>query len=166
MENTELKYNNLVQRIEKVISKQKMYDSVSFIVSIIAVFVVSFSIVSLVEYFVNSDESTRQILFYIPFVITLNAGITLYFGKRKEGKKSGNKIIDTSKKVGDYFPQIKDKLTNAIQIFAQLNKSKGVSNDLAQHQLSIISDNTREYNFEDIIDTKKYNKFILLLFEA
>lgn len=163
MENTELKYNNLVQRLEKVISKQKIYDSVRFIMSLIAVFAVSFSIVSLVEYFVNSDESTRQILFYIPFVITLNAGITLYFGKRKEGKKSGNKIIDTSKKVGDYFPQIKDKLTNAIQIFAQLNKSKGISNDLAQHQLSVISDNTREYNFEEVIDTKKHNKFILLL---
>jgi hypothetical protein len=164
MENTELKYNNLVKRLEKVISKQKMYDSVHYIVSLITIFTVTFSVVSLIEYFINGNESTRQTLFYIPFATTLIAGIFLFIIQGKESKKSENRIIDTSKIVGDYFPQIKDKLTNAIQIFVQLNKSKGMSSDLAQHQLSVISDKTSEFNFEEVIDTKKYNKYILVLF--
>ncbi|MFN3194595.1 MAG: DUF4175 family protein [Chlorobiota bacterium] len=164
MENTQLKYNSLVQRLQKVISKQKLYDNIYFIFAVLAVFLTSFSLVSLIEYFIHSGENTRKVLFYTPFLISIISAVFFYIKTNKTKSTESNKVIEISKKVGDYFPQIKDKLTNAIQIFSQISISKGISNDLAQHQLSIISDKTSEYNFEEVIETKRYKKIFLILF--
>jgi hypothetical protein len=164
MENTQLKYNSLVQRLQKVIRKQKLYDNIYLIFTVLAVFLISFSLVSLVEFFIHSDENTRRVLFYIPFLFSIICAVFFYIKTNKTKSSENNKLIEISKKVGSFFPQIKDKLTNAIQIFSQISNSKGISVDLAHHQLNNISDKTNDYNFEEVIETKRYKKIFLILF--
>lgn len=163
MINSEVKYNSLIQRLKNTYNKQSMLDLVMYLIGGVSVISVIFVLVSLIEYFANGSIEFRTDLFYTFLglsVTSLIASYVLY--KKKYRSKGYDSILATSNRVGNYFPQIRDKLTNALQIYNQVNTSQGISIDLANYELESISTKTQEYNFNDVIDQKKFKKFILL----
>ena len=163
MINSEVKYNSLIQRLKNTYNKQSMLDLVLYLgggISVVSLVLVLFSVI---ESFANGSIEFRTDLFYAFLGFSLATLITSYIlYKRKYVSKEKDYILSTSNKVGNYFPQIRDKLTNALQIYNQVNTSQGISIDLANYELESISEKTQEYNFNDVIDKKRFNKFILL----
>jgi len=161
--NSEVKYNSLIQRLKDTYNKQSMLDLVMYLVGGISVISLIFVLFSVIEFFANGSIEFRTDLFYIFLALSVTTLVTSFLlYKRKYRSKEKDYILSTSNKVGNYFPQIRDKLTNALQIYNQVNTSHGISIDLANYELESISTKTQDYNFNDVIDRKRFNKFILL----
>lgn len=140
-----------------------MYDFVIFLLGGISIVSVIFVLISLIEFFLNGSIPFRTNLYYTFLglsVITLITSFLLY--KRKYRGKEYETILATSNKVGNYFPQIRDKLTNALQVYNQVSTSQGISIDLANYELESISEKTQNYNFNDVIEYKKFKEFVFL----
>lgn len=162
MMNSEIKYNSLVKRLKETYRKQSLYNFIIYFVKSLSIISIVFLLFTLVEYFTNGSIELRTKLFY-SFIglslITVIATIIIY--KLKHKNNESEIIISTSNKVGNFFPSIRDKLTNALQIYNQLSTSQGVSIELANYELDNISTTAQNYNFNEVIDKKSFNKLIL-----
>jgi len=163
MINSEVKYNSLILRLKETYRKQSLLDFTMYLIGGISLISITFLLFTLIEFFVNGSIDFRTKLFYsfLGFsLVTLLTSFLLY--KRRYGSKENEIIFSTSNKVGNYFPQIRDKLTNALQIYNQVKTSQGISIDLANYELESISTKTKDYNFNEVLDKKKFKKYIFI----
>lgn len=164
MKKNDLKYNSLIQRLKNTYKKQSTLDLIVHLLGAISTISFLFVLISLIEYFANGSISLRTNLFNTLIgssLLILITSVVLY--KRKYKNNESETITVTSRKVGNYFPEIRDKLTNAIQIYNQINLNQGTSISLANYELETISDKTERYNFDEVIDTRRIKKFILFI---
>lgn len=163
MANNEIKYNSLIKRLKSTYNKQAYFDFALYLGASLCISSITFFIVSIIEYLSNGSISFRTNLFYSFLSISIiSLFISIFLFKKNYKNSDSEKIINTSKKVGNYFPEIRDKLTNAIQIYKQIQTSYGISIELANYELDLVSNSSQSINFDEVIEKKKFKKFILL----
>lgn len=120
---------------------------------------------SFVEYFAHSDTDGRLLLFIfsvlsfaVPFVFLVGPNTLRFLGIR--GVPS---INDIALRVGKYYPNIKDKVANALQIAAE--HSIGSSDALIAAEVDEVCSQTKDVDFNVIIDKRK-NRFVAIIFFA
>lgn len=131
----------------------------------IALLLASFLFINIIEYFGNFDTPLRAMLFY-SFLLTAGISLTLWVFEPLSRLLMPQRQIsdhDAADRIGQHFPQIKDKLVNTLQ----LSKVDGGSMDLVQASLMQRGEDLAQFHFDDAIDigyNRKYLKYLLIPF--
>ena len=159
------KFNNLLTQIELFIKKYYKNQMVKGIVLFVSIFLLSFLIVSGLEFFGRFGNTTRLLLFYtfigVNIAVLFNYILIPLFKLNKISNRLS--LNEASVMIGSIFPEISDKLENTLQLNSQLH-SKGqnialLNASIEQKSLSLSSvPFTTGINFNE---NKKYLKFLL-----
>ncbi|MHB9041693.1 MAG: hypothetical protein ACYC4T_13650, partial [Melioribacteraceae bacterium] len=121
--------NNSLPEIEKklrnVVEREKRRDGLKKLFIFIAVFCFAFLIIVLLELVGNFNSAFRTVLFYLTASASLLV-FTLYVAYpliKDFIYYSHPDYVGVSKKIGNYFPEIKDELANAVQILNEKNSN-------------------------------------------
>ena len=125
-------------------------------------FIVSSSIISVTEYIIEFNSTTRSILFYgilsVGFLILIELLRYLYIILNKSKQISDD---ESAIKIGNHFSSVRDKLLNLLQLKNFKNPSELVTASIKQKEKEF-----ETIKFEKSVNTKKsreYTKYFLAL---
>ena len=156
-------YNILIYKIDKFIRKYYLNELIKGVIYFIALGLIAFISVSLLEYFGNFGTTVRTVLFYL-FVSIVFGVLTKFiviplmklysFGKRISHKQAA--LI-----IGKHFRGVDDKLVNTIQLKNELENSE---NELLAASINLRLKELNPIPFSSAIDfsvNKKYLKYAI-----
>src|SRR5690349_2767235 len=120
MSNLELTYQSFINRISEVSKKDILFRLTrQILIALTSFIVIAFIIVSLEAIFEFSSTARKILLFgsISAFAATLLSILFYSYLNYREGSKPA-RINLYAKRIGDNFPEIKDNLLNAIQIYS------------------------------------------------
>lgn len=164
MNNYQSAYKDIISRLKSARSKETNTMLLSGLFKSAAVAGTALLIASAVEWAANGDTLFRTILALLSLLSILTAvGIfSLPALVRIFGKKNPS-IFDIAIRVGDFYPDVKDKLCNAIQLLPDAEKPIGSSSDLIYASFDIAAKDTNNKSFDVIIEKKDYKRSLILL---
>ncbi len=158
------KLSNIENKLRAVVEREKRRDGLIRLSSAVTLLCSALIIIVLLEAAGNFDSATRSILVWI----FLAGGIATFlfflvspFIKDLFSYKNPDYTI-TAKKVGDFFPQIKDELVNAVQVVK--NESPAQSAPLARAALDSVYAKTEKLDFGEVVDFTKTKKQLEISF--
>ncbi len=150
----------LKQNIESFKKKYYLNLVIKGSISALSIILTIFYFVNIVEYLGNFGTVTRAILFYT-LIIALAASFYLWIFKplfSLLNKKKQLSDLDAAFRIGSYFPQIKDKLLNALQLEGMEKKTDLIEASLQQRENSI-----QGIDFSEAIDLKSNRRYLKYL---
>jgi len=150
---------NIISKLERQIKKENLVTILSgFLFSAVAI-LLPLTILSLLESYFYFDTDVRTILFFlfsvfvlIVFVVSL---VHPFFRFRMQIKE--DKYLKSARKVGEKFPQIKDKLVNILQLDFSKDKEEYFSNSLIEAAIESIEGETSTFKFEESVNQERIN---------
>jgi hypothetical protein len=154
LSNLELTYQNFISRISDTARKDILSKLTRRILTAVSAFIIFALIAVLFEAVIGFSSPVRKFLFYgyisalfATFTVIL---ITLYFSYTSVYRDE--KIGYYARKIGGFFPEIKDNLLNALQIYKSSKKDgKLYSTELAAESINLINQKTSGINFSGIV---------------
>lgn len=150
----ELTYQNFISRISEVNKKDILLAfagrALLFITGLTALAFILISSEAIFEF----SSSVRKIFFY-GYLSVIFTGIcylayNIYFGYRSINKPEKIKLY--AGKIGNSFPQVRDNLLNAIQIYEDTKQPEVISStELAAESILQIDKTTKNINFKESI---------------
>ncbi|MGH2576016.1 MAG: DUF4175 family protein [Ignavibacteria bacterium] len=166
MSNLEITYRGFINRISEVNKKDILYKLSRHIIIILSVFVFTAFIIVLLEAIFQFSSEVRKISYY-GFISALLATIAfnLILAFSDYNKKAHPKKINFyAKKIGSFFPDIKDNLLNAIQIYDYTKKQKKIfSNELVTESIHQVNKKTEGFDFTSTVSFKRNNFVTIFL---
>jgi hypothetical protein len=159
------KFENLLVQIELFIRKYYKNEMLKGALLFAIIFLFSFLLVSVLEYFGRFNQMARFILFYSFISINLGVLIKFIFIPLLKLNKLSNRLSfnQASKMIGSIFPAISDKLQNTLQLNAQINNQSN-NIDLIQASIEQRASNLSAIPFSSgiqLTENKKYIKYLL-----
>ncbi len=158
-------YNSILDKIEHFIRTYYKNQLIKGFLLLIMVFVISLCLVSSFEYFGKFNSGVRFFLL-VSFTL-LNTWIIFNFTIIPVLKlfklRKGMSPIEASKIIGDFFPEISDKLTNVLQLHNDIDTSSS-DTDLLEAGVNQKIKQIGVFTFNNAIDytlTKKYIKYTI-----
>lgn len=152
----------ILNRLHKVVELEKRREGLKrFFIALASISLFYFLIIALEALF-SFGSTARKFIFFTALTasfVSFGIYVVLPFIKDLIYYKHPD-YIKTAKIVGDYFPQIKDGLANAIQLVSENNP--GYSAQLIESAFRNIFNKSKELNFNSSVDfseTKKMMKF-------
>lgn len=134
-----------------------MFYSASIIFSflLIAVFI---------EAIMNGDIAFRTFLAYSLAIISLiSLGYFLYPGLARFLVPRSKPALNTiALRVGEKYPDVKDRLSNAVQIFKTIDNPGGMSAELIEAAFSQITSSSKDKDFDVIINRQNFKRSFLM----
>ncbi|WP_020528458.1 DUF4175 family protein [Flexithrix dorotheae] len=129
-------------------------------ISAFTIFLSCFYFVNILEFLGNFGSIPRAILFYIFILVVFTSFYFWIFIPLYKLINKNKQITDSEAaiQIGNYFPQIKDKLLNALQ----LEQNKG-NTDLIQASLAQRKNSIQNYEFSKAVDLSNNRKYFKLL---
>lgn len=164
MDNYNKYYNEIISRLSAVRKKQNfLFVSNGLLKAISALLIIGF-ITVLVESFAYGNSSFRTFL----AIVFMISGIT-FFGfyllkplLRFFGLYDYPNLNKIALSVGNHFPDLRDKLGNALQLVSLINNEKAnTSSELAEAAFRAVYLESKEKDFNKIIDNSKTKKNII-----
>lgn len=159
------KFQDLLTQIEFFIKKYYKNEMVKGVFLFVIIFLMSFLMVTTLEYFGRFSPNVRTILFFV--FITSNGFIAVKYIMIPVLKllKIGNRLSmsDASQMIGDLFPDVSDKLQNTLQLSYQLDNSNA-NIELLQASIQQKATSLSAVPFTTGIrigENKKYLKYLL-----
>ena len=119
-------FSDLIQQIEQFIRKYYKNEMLKGLLLFSSIFLVTFLMVSGLEYIGRFGHTVRSVLFYAFLVVNgyvlINYIILPLFRLNKLGSRLS--LSQASKMIGKIFPDVSDKLQNTLQLNAQLDNNK------------------------------------------
>jgi hypothetical protein len=159
------KFENLLVQIELFIRKYYKNEMLKGAFLFVIIFLFSFLLVSVLEYFGRFNQTARFILFYAFIIINLSVLIKFIVIPLLKLNKLSNRLSfnQASKMIGSIFPSISDKLQNTLQLNAQIyNQSQNIS--LIKASIEQRASNLSAIPFSSgiqLTENKKYIKYLL-----
>jgi hypothetical protein len=155
----------ILLKIDTFIKKYYKNQLLKGLILCITMFLGLFLVITLLEYFAYFNTIVRTIFFYCYLVITLIIIMKLILIPLFKLNKIGNVISNehASVIIGRHFPEIKDKLLNAIQL-RELSNENSISRELLFASIDQRTGELSPYPFSRAVDFKinrKYLKFLL-----
>ncbi len=162
-------YREIIGKLELLIKKE--YFALFLVGSLIALIIIvgTFTLFSLFELVTYSKSTIRTILFFTLILLSIGSVSYLiilpllkYFNVFRN-----RDYFYSANKVGNYFPDIKDDLLNAMQLFSSENTKTIYSPALLDAAFRNIYERAKPIKFESIIDlskVKKLAKYFALVF--
>lgn len=160
MTNYNISYNEITGKLRTTRRKETLL--MFFTGLFIALSITSFAVlaVSLIELIANGDTVFRTILAAIVFVVfALSAAFFISPAlKRVIVPKSRPSLDAFALRVGVVYPDLKDKLCNAMQIFAVAEKSSTTSPELAMAAFGTVAPVAKEKDFDAILNKSDFKR--------
>lgn len=169
MSSLELTYRSFITRISDTGKKDLLFTAMRHALLMLTAFLVlAFIFISLEAVFELSTTFRKIIFFGFISAFAATAGMILLNLFSKLGKLNANESISRyAKKIGGSYPEIKDNLLNAIQLFTYTNRADHIfSNDLAAETINRFNENTRSIDFKNSVSFKKNNSLLILFVSA
>jgi len=150
-------YKEIIQKLRTTRRKESfiilfsgLFNALTFIVSVLFT-------VTLIELFAQGDVFFRGILF--GFIVFSSIMILSFFLKDGLARflmpKSRPPLHLIALRVGSHYPDVKDRLSNAVQIYQERNKPNGMSAELIEAAFDQITSYSKDKDYNVILDTKK-----------
>jgi flagellar biosynthesis GTPase FlhF len=153
------KYTLLISKIKSVRLKEMSLQLMEGFLFWAAISLLFVSIASIVEYFANGDVTFRTSLFIVCGVGSLFA-LAYFFvpsALRLLGIRGYMSVNQIALRIGAVYPEVRDKLANAIQLIDRKEKNIGSSQTLINAVIDNVYDETKELNFAVIIQKRRTN---------
>lgn len=164
-------YKTFEQKLSSVNKKEILYNFTKGILISAALFLITGLILVLLEFIFNFNTPVRKI-FYWGF-LSLSVTTFVYFISNYFLKLSGiikpPGIISYSKKIGYYFDEVKDKMSNSISLYEEYagNKSgKIFSSDLITADLEETNRLTQNVDLNSVISFSKLKSIFIYMLTA
>jgi hypothetical protein len=169
MSNLELTYQGFISRISEAVKRDVLFRLLRSSALALLVFIsIAFILIVLESIFSFSSEA-RMFMFF-GFISALAATFVMVLFITYEALKSlakPVKIKQYAKRIGGYYPEIRDNLLNAIQLYDYTKQNAGIfSGPLAAESIRLVDENTRSYDFTKIISFRKNNRIIIFFTAA
>ncbi|MHB9039959.1 MAG: DUF4175 family protein [Melioribacteraceae bacterium] len=151
--------SEIEKKLRTVVECEKRRDGLKKLFVFIAVFCFVFLIIVLLELVGNFNSAFRTVLFYLTASASLLV-FTLYVAYpliKDFIYYSHPDYVEVSKKIGNYFPEIKDELANAVQILNE--KNSNYSNQLIDAAFKNVYGKTEKLDFGLVVDFSSTKKF-------
>ena len=161
MKNTTEKYRRILERLSQLRTRLKLTDLAAGIVFSLGFVLLITGAVLLLEIIFNFAPSGR--IFLVGLVLLSGGGLLLWFLLYPLALLFGRRFSPTAEKlalrVGDKFPHIKDHLSNALQLYTQLEQdSKGYSKELTIAALEDVGESVEPIDFNTVVDYSKLKR--------
>lgn len=159
----------LQKKLRSVVEHEKRRDGLRKLFISITILCILFLVLILLEAIGNLSSDIRTILFYsflIVTILTIGFYVALPFIKDFIYYVNPD-YVETASKVGDYYPEIKDELANAVQLINENNIN--YSDQLVDAAFKNVYSKTEKLNFNTVVDftsTKKLWKLYIATFIA
>ena len=164
MSNLELTYQSFINRISKTAKKDVLFKlSRNTLITLTAFILLALLLTSLEAIFVFDSTTRKVILFaYISAFVSTALMILIHSFLGYRDLVQPSKINQYAKRIGSHYPEIKDNLLNAIQIYSYTKQNDRIfSNDLASETINQVNEKSKSLNFSGVISHKKNNRLIL-----
>ena len=165
MSNLELTYQSFISRISETAKKDTLFKLARFTLLALTAFVILALVLISIEAIFELSSTARKV-FYFGYISAFSATVIMIFIYAYSGYKNLTKpfkINQYANRIGSHFPEIKDNLLNAIQIYNYTKTKESIfSNDLAAETITQFNEKSRAFNFRNIISFKKIKHLILL----
>lgn len=156
-------YENLLDQIDRFIRKYYKNEMVKGLLFFIGSFLITFLLTTTLEYFGRFNSVVRAMLFFS--FITINVYIFSYYFFRSLLKlfSFGKQInrYQAAKIIGDFFPNISDRLLNTLQLSDEL-QYQNASLELISASVSQRASSLSVFSFSNAINIKENNKKYIL----
>lgn len=157
--------NSLEQRIQKVYSKELLFNfTKGMLYSVIFFLSLAFSIVILESIF-HFGITARKIFYwgFISTSVTTFIYVTVNYSFQKLGVIKPLDVIPYSKKVGEKFPEVKDRLSNSL-FLVENSQGTNFSNELISANIEEVYSTSESIDFTSYVSFKTLKKpFIIFL---
>ncbi|MDR0927681.1 MAG: hypothetical protein LBO69_07950 [Ignavibacteria bacterium] len=160
-------YQSLLNKVSATRAKETALQLLSGILTSAGITLLAVLLATMIEFFASGDTAFRTcvavvtlVIFHVSMIVFIVPPILRAFGVR--GLPS---INDVSLRVGKYYPEIKDKLGNAIQLISNADKNIGSSSSLITAEVDSVYGIAKDKNF-DVIINKRRNYYLILFFVA
>lgn len=164
MQEKNLKYSRLIQAISSTRRKENFYLLVENILKTVSITMLIVLIASVIESIANGDIVFRGILAGIAFTsFIIMSGLFIGPAIAKGFGIFNQESFETlAYRIGNAFPDIKDRLSNALQLFKNISVNRRTSGELALAAFDKIAEDTRDRDFDVIIDKSGFRKKVML----
>jgi hypothetical protein len=154
-------YTNIIDRFKSVNRKENFSFLLQGISISIILLIFAFLLFTLLEGIFHFDSIVRTIMFFL--FLTISIGILVWCLiipiLRYLNILDNYNEEQIAVRVGNYFPSIKDRLLNAIQIYKIISNKYKYSSGLIESSLSNLKNEVADLNFSEIIDNKKTKNY-------
>lgn len=157
------KLNFLENLLYKVFRKERSYYAFLNLAVALSVFTVLLFLLTVIETVFMIPSAGRKFIFFgysAAFLTSVTYLIVTYI--YKSGRKNFD-AVNFSLRIGRFFPEINDRLGNAISICRDTGKAY-TSENLASANLERVYKDTSGLNFTSVLDIQKLKKYWIIFF--
>jgi len=160
---SDIQYKEIITKLKTARRKETILQNVSGWFNTLSITLSFVLLISLLEMLANGDSTFRTVLAFLILGIFFGAFIVMVFPEilRALGIRNFPDINSMALRVGDIYPEIKDRLGNALQLFSIDEKSYKTSKELAKAEFVNIYNSTSSKDFDKIIKTDKLKKSLV-----
>ena len=169
MSSLELTYRSFLTRITEVGRKDILFTALKRVVIMLLAFVILAFLFISIEAIFELSTTLRKIIFFGSISSLAATAVMLLISVFNSYSKLSGKANVTryAKKIGGSYPEIKDNLLNAIQLYEYTNRQDHIfSNDLAAETISQVNEKTKLLDFKKIISFKKNTSLLIFFVSA
>jgi hypothetical protein len=164
MSNLELTYQSFISRISETAKKDALFKFARFSLLALTAFVSLALVLISAEAIFELGSAARKI-FYFGYFSALAATIVTLLINLYSGFKNhagSFKLNQYAKRIGSHYSEIRDNLLNAIQIYNYTKTGNRIfSAALAEETISQVNENSKSFDFKNVISFRKNNNLIL-----
>ncbi|MBU2446904.1 MAG: hypothetical protein KJ666_15220 [Bacteroidetes bacterium] len=160
---------NLINKLDRQIKRENRVTILSGLLLTLVGILIPFTVLSILEYTFYFNSDLRTILFFLLSVIVIITFVVFlvhpFFRFRLQLRE--DKYLSSAEKVGNHFPQVGDKLLNALQLGFSNEGNNLYSNSLIDAAIEKIETSTSAYRFEESVSedrVRKPLKYFILTF--
>ncbi len=147
------------KKLRAVVEREKRRDGLKKLFLFIAALCVFFLAIVFLEAVGNFDPGFKTVLFWniiVSAILVLCIYVALPFIKDLIYYNNPD-YVETAKKVGAHFPEIKDELANAVQLLNENNSN--YSNQLVEAAFKNVYQRTKKLDFNQVVDFTSTKRF-------
>jgi len=156
-------YNGIISKLRATRRKETLLIIGTGLFNALAIFFLVFFVAIFIESFAHGDETFRGILYGISlFTLIASLGVLLVPGvSRFVAPRRRPSLEVIALRVGNHYPEVKDRLCNAVQIYKSIDKPQGMSRELIEAAFEQITSYSKDKNFDAILETNRFKKSLL-----
>lgn len=168
MSNLELTYRGFLNRISETGRKDILYTLAAHTILMLLIFLGTVFVLISLEAIFGFSQTIRKVMFFGFFSAVFATSVMILwraFSAYKDLEKPSS-VTRYAKKIGGFYPQIKDNLLNAIQLYSYTTKSGHIfSGALAAETISQVNQKAQSVDFSRVVSFKK-SRPVLIIFLA
>jgi len=165
MSSLEITYKSFIGRISDVSKKDILLRLTKAIIISIPAFILLAIVLISGEAIFGFSSAVRKVFFFGYFsalFATIATTLVIAFIRLNESKNSSS-VKKYARSIGSFFPEIKDNLVNAIQLYSYtIHKDHIFSTDLVRGSIQQVNEIIQPYDFRKVISFKQLTKYAVL----